>query len=144
MSFRRSTLQIVRGSLLSVSRVAFADGPLCGCLILLSIAVLSPGAAILGLLGAVTGTVLNYLFERETGKWVSGAAGVKPRDLWNHMGSTNFRIFTILRHIHYFFHRLLSCRATYRGCFSALFLTFVSVTGPALHLVLRVRFLGFW
>jgi len=76
MSFRRSTLQIVRGSLLSVSRVAFADGPLCGCLILLSIAVLSPGAAILGLLGAVTGTVLNYLFERETGKWVSGAAGV--------------------------------------------------------------------
>ena len=76
MSFRRSTLQIVRGSLLSVSRVAFADGPLCGCLILLSIAVLSPGAAILGLLGAVTGTVLNYLFERETGKWVSGSAGV--------------------------------------------------------------------
>jgi NAD-dependent deacetylase len=76
MSFRVVTLQIIRGSLLSVSRVAFADGLLNGCLILLTIAVLSPAAAILGLFGAVTGSVLSYFLERQTGKWLSGAAGL--------------------------------------------------------------------
>ena len=76
MSSRVAALQMFRGSLLSLSRVAFADGPLSGCLVLLSVAVLSPRAAILGLFGAVIGTVLSYFLERDTGKWSSGAAGL--------------------------------------------------------------------
>lgn len=76
MSFSKTLQKIFRGTLLSVARVAFADGLICGCLILLSIAVLSPRAALLGLFGAATGTFLTYFLERETGKWASGSAGL--------------------------------------------------------------------